>query len=328
MPRVSIMMPVYNGARYLGQAIESALGQTYADCELLVVDDGSTDGSLTVAEEYVRRFAPRVRLLSRPDLKSRDVSVARNLAVENAGGELIAFLDADDLWLPERLEVQIRELDNHPEVGLIYAKAVCIDENGQEITRPTGVYGLHGELGKGVPNIPFDAYEGFVNFGHDGYPDFEWHAPVPTVMVRRHLLLEAGGFATGLKLRGGEDRIMWALIARKAPFLFLPKRLACYRVHGANWTSRQTSMTTLDVPLEILGRVAAHFHEMDQLTAEAVSQFIHYYWRLKRVPVHRRLRKIREVVRLLGEYGMLSEVLPRYVVRRIRRRLRRMARLG
>lgn len=326
MPRVSVITPVYNGARFLRQAMESVLNQSYEDWELLVIDDGSTDDSAASAEEYVRRFAPKVRLLRHADQKNHGFGATRNVGLANASGEFIALLDADDVWLPQRLELSIRAFDDHPEVGMVYGNVVCIDEHSHEITQPTGPYGQYGEMGKGVPNVPFDAYEGFVNFGYDGFPDFEWYAPVPTVTVRRHLLLESGGFATGLRIQGCEDRIMCALVARRAPLLFLPTRLALYRVHGASWSSRLSPTRLLDTHFETLRRVAARFQEMDPRTAEAVSQFIHYYWRLRHVPVHVRLMKIREVVRLLREYGLLSRVLPRYVARRIRRRIRRTVR--
>src|SRR5690349_2600271 len=100
-PLVSVVIPVFDGEAYLAAAIESALAKTYARVEVIVVDDGSTDGSASVAARY------DVRLVRQ---SNRGVSAACNAGVEAARGELIAFLDADDLWPPERLEIQARHL--------------------------------------------------------------------------------------------------------------------------------------------------------------------------------------------------------------------------
>jgi glycosyltransferase involved in cell wall biosynthesis len=106
-PRVSVIIPVYNGERYLTQAIESVLAQTSPPFEVIVVDDGSTDGSASVAE----RYAPRVKVHSQPNA---GIGATRNRGVALAQGELIAFLDADDLWSPRKLELQLAALARDP----------------------------------------------------------------------------------------------------------------------------------------------------------------------------------------------------------------------
>src|SRR5512143_3730544 len=108
-PLVSVVMPVYNGARYLRQALESALAQTYRPLEIVVVDDGSTDETPAILAE----FGTRIRALRQPNSGS---AAARNAALDAARGELIAFLDADDLWLPQKLAVQVEYLREHPDV--------------------------------------------------------------------------------------------------------------------------------------------------------------------------------------------------------------------
>jgi len=100
-PLISVIIPVYNGERYLAEAIESVLAQTYRPIELIVVDDGSTDGSA----EIVQQFGPPVRYHYQPNA---GVSSARNSGVELARGELLAFLDADDLWVENKLTMQLR----------------------------------------------------------------------------------------------------------------------------------------------------------------------------------------------------------------------------
>jgi len=105
--RVSAIIPVFNGEKYLAEAIQSVLGQSLAPLELLIVDDGSTDGSVEVAEG----FGSQVRILRQNHLGS---SAARNYGVERSQGEYLAFLDADDRWLPEKLEKQIKALEQDP----------------------------------------------------------------------------------------------------------------------------------------------------------------------------------------------------------------------
>ncbi|HEV2146728.1 MAG TPA: glycosyltransferase, partial [Longimicrobiaceae bacterium] len=122
--RVSVVMPFLNAERFIGEAVESVLAQSYPHWELLLVDDGSTDGSGEIARGYAARDPDRVRCLSHPGRENRGASAARNLALREARGDLVAFLDADDVWLPEKLAEQVRLLDAHPEVGALYGSTL------------------------------------------------------------------------------------------------------------------------------------------------------------------------------------------------------------
>lgn len=318
MPTVSIITPVHNGVAYLREAIESVLSQTYRDWELFLVDDGSTDGSVDLAEEYVRRYAPQIRLFFHPDRKNHGVSATRNLVLDQGSGTYLAFLDADDVWLPHRLESEIKALEQHPDVGMVYGKALCIDENSKEVTQPTGSFGRMGELGGGVSYQPVHNYEVLLEPGY-------FDAPVATVLVRRALVLETGGFAVDLKLRGGEDQIMWILVAQRAPVLYLPECLALYRIHGTNWSSKQNAVSIVDVQLEVFTWLATHTRHMDRPIARAIIQIIGRYWRLEHVSLRLRLSRIREALQWLRAYGRLNEI-PRVGVRKIVKKVRRMAR--
>ncbi|HEX7185061.1 MAG TPA: glycosyltransferase family A protein [Thermoanaerobaculia bacterium] len=119
-PLVSVVTIFFNAGRFLPEAVESVLAQTYPNWELLLVDDGSTDGSRAIAEEHAARFPGRVRCLEHPGRANRGMSASRNLGLRHARGELIAFLDADDVWLPEKLERQVEALAAHPEAALVY----------------------------------------------------------------------------------------------------------------------------------------------------------------------------------------------------------------
>lgn len=119
-PLVSVVTIFFNARQFLSEAVESVLAQTCPDWELLLVDDGSTDGSRAIAEEHAARLPGRVRCLEHPGRANRGMSASRNLGLRHARGELIAFLDADDVWLPEKLERQVEALAAHPEAALVY----------------------------------------------------------------------------------------------------------------------------------------------------------------------------------------------------------------
>lgn len=124
-PRVSVLIPCYNAGQYLGAALDSVLAQTYPDYEIIVVDDGSEDNTPAVAASY-----GGVRYVYKPH---SGVSAARNLAIANARGEFVAFLDADDLWTPDKLEKQVAYLDSHPDCQLVFTGAQNFFQGSPEI---------------------------------------------------------------------------------------------------------------------------------------------------------------------------------------------------
>jgi glycosyltransferase involved in cell wall biosynthesis len=121
---VSVVTPFLNVAQYLGEAVESVLAQSYPSWELLLVDDGSTDGSGEIAKRHAEREPERVRYLRHPDGGNHGVSASRNLALSAARGEFVAILDGDDVWLPQKLEEQVALLRAHPKVGLVYGRSL------------------------------------------------------------------------------------------------------------------------------------------------------------------------------------------------------------
>ena len=117
---VSISIPFYNSERFLAEAIDSVLAQTYANWELLLVDDGATDGSAEIAREYAAKSDGQIRCLEHPGHRNCGVNAARNLGARSGHGEYLAFLDSDDVWLPQKLEFQIELMNTHPESGMIF----------------------------------------------------------------------------------------------------------------------------------------------------------------------------------------------------------------
>lgn len=122
-PLVSIILPVYNGARFLRQALESATAQTYPNFEIVVMDDGSTDESAVIAQSMIEQSMiqqsfSKVRYFYQTN---QGIAAARNRAITLAAGELLAFLDHDDVWAPNKLEVQVKYLEAHPDISLVLA---------------------------------------------------------------------------------------------------------------------------------------------------------------------------------------------------------------
>lgn len=118
--RVSVVVSFLNAERFLTETIESVFGQTLKSWELLLVDDGSTDGSTKIAHTYAEKFPQTVRYFEHDGHSNRGLPVSRNVGIGNASGEFIATLDADDVWLPAKLERQVAIMDAHPDVDLVY----------------------------------------------------------------------------------------------------------------------------------------------------------------------------------------------------------------
>src|SRR2546422_627426 len=175
-PLVSVVIPVYNGEQYLADAIQSVLDQTYPNFEAIVVDDGSTDGSAAVA----KRVGEAIRYVHQAN---GGVSKARNTGIAAARGTYLAFLDQDDLWLPDKLAAQVAYLDSHPEIGAVYCQCE-VKGNGW----------LHSDLYYAEPVK--DDLVGVMS------------GPcllMTTTMFRRELLQKIGGFSEAIIGAGGED---------------------------------------------------------------------------------------------------------------------------
>jgi glycosyltransferase involved in cell wall biosynthesis len=125
LPLVSVVIPAFNARRYVGQAIKSALDQTYPEIEVILVDDGSTDGTAEVPETC----DPRVRVIAQPN---RGVAMARNAGIEASSGDYVAFLDADDLWLPSKIARQMSIATRSREVGLVFCGYSVIRDDLEE----------------------------------------------------------------------------------------------------------------------------------------------------------------------------------------------------
>lgn len=222
-PLVSVVIPTYDRLPLLREAMESVRAQTLADWELVVVDDGSTDGTCEYLEGIAGEDA-RVRPLVLPH--SGSATVARSAGVNASRGEWIAFLDSDDLWLPRKLEVQLRETLQHPQCGWSYTAYRHVDAHGNEIP--------------GRPPLATPPRSGWVL---EGIVTFSIAAAIPTVLVRRSLFDAIGGFDQALMLRSDYDLAL--RLARASESVGVTETLVTVRDHPARTTSMYSQLQQL-----------------------------------------------------------------------------------
>lgn len=192
-PLVSVIIPAYNAEAYVRQTLESALAQTYEHLEVLVIDDGSGDGTADIVREVAAEDG-RVRLFQQAN---GGVASARNHGIEHARGEYIAPLDADDLFYPQKLEAQVTRMEAGGEgVGMVYCWWTSMDQSGR-------VFG-----GSSPWRIEGDVYEQLL------YVNFIGNASVP--LYRRSVLEHVGGYDESLRARGGQGCEDWELSLRVA----------------------------------------------------------------------------------------------------------------
>lgn len=205
---VSVIIPTYNYGHFIGEAIESASAQTFPVSEIIVVDNDSTDDT----ESVVRGFGERVTYIREPNL---GVSAARNKGIESSKGDFIAFLDADDTWLPQKIEKQIAKMLDDPEIGVVHCGLREFDNASGE------TLALH-----------LDGSEGWVADEMLLFSTPTIIGPGGTILVRREVFENVGGFDT--RLTNGEDWEFCLRVARNYKIGFVAEPLVNYRNHGKN----------------------------------------------------------------------------------------------
>lgn len=204
--RVSIVIAVYNGAATVERALESIFAQDFQDAEVIVVDDGSTDRTPAILCGY----GDRIRVLRQED---RSSPAARNTGVAASRAEYIAFLDADDVWLPGRLAKTVAALDREPDAVLAYSDAVPVDDRDHPISS------------RYVP--PEKAH---APSHEDLLADAWWPILMTTTLIRRNAYVTAGGFREEFKgSRGFADTWFFLVLRERGPFVYVPEPLVRYR---------------------------------------------------------------------------------------------------
>jgi glycosyltransferase involved in cell wall biosynthesis len=205
-PRVSVIIPVFNGEDKIAAAVDSALAQEFeGGFEVVVVDDGSTDST----REILRRYQSRITVMEE---QRRGASAARNAAVETSRGEYLAFLDADDTWMPRKLARSVAALDAHPECVLVYHDQLEVDVNGILVNASM--------FPSGHPAPP--TFDDLLSLEH------VYFSIVSSAVVMRRSAFEAcGGFNE--RLRSCHDTHLWILAREQGPFFYIDERLGTRR---------------------------------------------------------------------------------------------------
>jgi glycosyltransferase involved in cell wall biosynthesis len=225
---VSIVIPVYNHERFLAEAIESALNQSWPDCEVVVIDDGSTDGSAAIIARY-----PGVRGIRQVN---RGLAAARNAGLAASRGDVVIFLDADDRLWPDAAELGARQLTARPEVMMVFGQCRLVNENGRPL--PTNLPTMQGD--------PRDLYDELLR------DNFIW---TPGMVAFRRTVFDAvGGFDETVSPAADYD--IYLRISRRFPVA--PHRAVTvdYRQHSANMSADPVLM--LDATLAVLRAQQAH----------------------------------------------------------------------
>jgi glycosyltransferase involved in cell wall biosynthesis len=236
-PLISVIIPTFNSGKFIAHAVQSVLDQTYQRLEIIVIDDGSTD----TTKDILREFNGHIRYCYQ---ENRGPSAARNTGIKIARGDYICFLDADDIWMPNKLEVQLAFMKQYDDISLVFSDTEAVDL----------ATGLHISI---LPQTEFrfdlisqiplqDAFTKLLlaNF-----------IPTSMVMARKQCFAEAGLFDEGLRVT--EDKDMWLRIAARFKIAYVPCILGKKRIHASN-ISRDMELT-LRYRIEVWGNARRRF---------------------------------------------------------------------
>ena len=231
---VSVVIPVYNGERYLQRAIDSVLAQTYPDVEIVVVDDGSTDSSPAM----LRAYGNRLRVHHQANCGN--VGLVRNTGIERSHGEFVAFLDQDDWWLPEKLSLQVQAIRTSDSIGLVHTAVTDFDDD------------RCSESGRLNPDAHPERITGQC------FEELLLGNPIynSSVLIRRSALNDVG--LCDLQIPGNtvQDYDLWLRLARRFDVAFVRQSVTCYQMHSGQgmWDRRAMLRAELGVLLSIRKR--------------------------------------------------------------------------
>jgi len=261
MPLISVIIPVYNGQKTIRETIESVLKQTFTDFEIIVINDGSKDATLEVVE---RIQDPRIKLFSYPNAGQ---AASRNRGFSHAVGDFIAFLDADDLWTPDKLEAQLKALQDNPQAAVAYSWTDFIDESGKFL-RPGAYLSVTGDVYKNLL---------VVNFLENG----------SNPLIHAQALTQVGEFDE--LLPPAEDWDMWLRLAARYQFVVVPSPQILYRQSTSSMSSKVElfSAQCLEVIERGFARAPESIQHLKKLSLTNIYKYLTYK-ALEGAPDHRR----------------------------------------
>lgn len=250
-PLVSVIIPTYNGAAFIVDAVASALAQTYAPVEVIVIDDGSTDDTRKLLEP----FAGRIQYVYQ---RNAGVSAARNRGIVQARGEWIAFLDADDVWLPSKVQRQFDHLEQHPRAGLVHSDAEYLE----------GTTGVRSRRAK-----PRELFVGYC----DRQLLLGNRVVLSSVMIKRSVLETVGHFDENIARSTTEDYDLWLRTAREFEFAYVDEPLILYRIHASNASKDVRAMRCYE--LYVLDKAIKASPELvSRVGAKTIAERLAHVW--------------------------------------------------
>lgn len=225
LPSVDVVIPAYNASRFIAETIQSVLNQTYLPRKIIIVDDGSTDNTVEIIKSFKSEL---IELIS---VENSGVSRARNIGIKASKADYIAFLDADDIWEPGKLEAQLRQLRRKPEAGVCYAGSQLIDDAGADI-----------ENAIGVPYVCGQVFEDIVYYERPIY------GSASSVVVERAILLQTNLFDETMQF--SEDVDLWAHLALVTEFEYVSQPYVKIRIHSSSATRNKSWDKDLKILLQ------------------------------------------------------------------------------
>lgn len=226
---VSVIVPTFNAGKFIRETIESVLNQTYTNFEILVVDDGSNDNTISILNKLKSKDK---RIEYYVIEHSGRPAVPRNFGIEKSNGEFVAFLDADDIWVKDKLEKQISEFEKHPNYIFLYSMSVTFGD--VNLFSPN--YEVLPLLHKAVKTK-----NDLLDIGNT--------ITCSSVLVKKEALQKVSGFDEDIKLKAIEDYDLWIRLSELGNFGFIPRIHVFYRIHGsqssADWQTKQDRLKYL-----------------------------------------------------------------------------------
>lgn len=288
-PLVSIICPFLNAEKYIEETIQSVLGQTYDSWELLLVDDGSTDASSWIAQQYAKND-PRVRYVEHPEHQNLGKSISRNVGIRGSKGDYIALLDADDLYLPQKLERQVAILESQTSAGLVYGPTQywhswvgCAENVPSDYVARLGVQ----------PNALFAPPTLLTQYLRDG-------AIVPCtcgLLARRQVVEAIGGFEEHIQ-HLYEDQVFLAKICLAATVYVDSECWDKYRRHAeSSWHLSLSSGQEHDARLVFLHWLESYLFEQHIQNADLWRALRRQFWPYQYPRLYAMIRRARGIVR-------------------------------
>lgn len=273
-PLVTCAIPVYNGAAFLAEAIQSILDQTYPNIELFIINDGSSDDSLAIARSFQEKH-PDITVINQ---QNKGLIATLNYSLEIANGRYYARMDADDVSLPDRFEKQVAFLENNTEHAAVGSGFYLIDQHGKKSKEAALPTDDKTDLTQFPPQLPT--------------------LPHPTTIIRTDLLKKAGGYR--LYFRHAEDRDLWARLQEEGQLEIMQEPLLLYRKHGDNITVKHNPIQQINGLLADISAVARSLGFDDKPILD--DYLIHQDWRRSFKDFTALLEGKRDVEQMIDSY--------------------------